>query len=620
MNHISRPSQSRYRIIIYVISLLALAFLGLYRLGIQPATAYTPDHQPDADQSHAAAFQILPAISFQSSSGATVSEGVGSVSVQVIISQAPTATATVRYITFAGSAGSSDFVSVQGTLTFPTGSTNPQNITVQIIDDSIPEQAENFRLFLYEPVNARIVEPDEFTITITDNDPVPTSTATGGPPIFADALEPNNNFNEASNVDAGGAARCNLTFYPPGDQDFFRWWGQAGISYRVFTRDLDAGLDTQLQVFDTNQNLIAENDDESPGGRTSSVTFTANVTGFYFARVINIIPGDPVDKTYCFEVSRFLEPTPTPPPAFPTGADSCEFNSTLETACLIVVNDSLNLNFIPTLGSPQDTDLFRLWVKPGIFYTCETTIPAGSAADTNIILLDGNGNPFNPWIGNDDKEIGDLGSLVSYLSTYTGWLIVEVGPVNVPPLAEASQHTYTLTCTQLVATPTPTATNTATPAPPAPPGGGTFSTPTPQPTFEIPTPVPTPTQINPADFIPTPVPPPIVDVQPLPTATAVASGQLISIDVTIFFDSNNNYLPEQPEGIFGLDVALFDNATSDLLSYGQTNEAGMIHFEVQAAGTVRIVVPFLSYSQIITQSTDQVLIRVAPGTLPIGIP
>lgn len=71
----------------------------------------------------------------------------------------------------------------------------------------------------------------------------------------------------------------------------------------------------------------------------------------------------------------------------------------------------------------------------------------------------------------------------------------------------------------------------------------------------------------------------------------------------------------------GLDVALFDNATGELLSYGQTNQAGMIHFEnIQATGTVRILVPYLNYSQIITQSTDDVLIRVAPGTLPIGIP
>ncbi|MCL4264001.1 MAG: pre-peptidase C-terminal domain-containing protein [Anaerolineae bacterium] len=606
MKQITTP-RSPYRLTLLALCLLAFAIAGIASLSPQPAIAN--------------AYQ-LPIISIPQNQYFVNEGSIVNITVQINIPPDAASPASVSYATTPITAvPGTDYTSASGIITFTNTSPLQVVIPIQTNVNNASLLDRTFTFSISNPTNATTNPAQSSTlVTIRNTNVTATPTPTGGPPIFADALEPNNSFNEASNVDAGGAARCNLTFYPPGDQDFFRWWGQAGISYRVFTRDLDAGLDTQLQVFDTNQNLIAENDDESPGGRTSSVTFSANVTGFYFARVINIIPGDPVDKTYCFEVSRFLEPTLTPPPAFPPGADACEFNSTIDTACLIVVNETVSLNFIPTLGSHQDTDMLRLWVKPGIYYTCETTIPAGSAADTNIILLDGNGNPFNPWIGNDDKEQGDLGSLVSYLSTYTGWLFVEVGPVNVPPLAEASQHTYTLTCTQLVATPTPTATNTATPAPPAPPGGGTFSTPTPQPTFEFPTPFPTPTAINPADFIPTPVPPPLVDVQPLPTATAVASGQLISIDVTIFFDSNNNYLPEQPEGIFGLDVALFDNATSDLLSYGQTNEAGMIHFEVQAAGTVRIVVPFLSYSQIITQSTDQVLIRVAPGTLPIGIP
>ncbi|HRQ42488.1 MAG TPA: hypothetical protein PLD25_31625 [Chloroflexota bacterium] len=608
MKQISSPSRSPFRLILLAICLVAFVIVGIFSLSPQPPAA--------------SAYQ-LPIISIPQNQYFVNEGSIVNITVQINISPAGGSPASVSYATTPITAvPGTDYTSASGIITFTNTSPLQVVIPIQTNVNNASLLDRTFTFAISNPTNATTNPAQSSTlVTIRNTNVTATPTPTGGPPIFADALEPNNSFNEASNVDAGGAARCNLTFYPPGDQDFFRWWGQAGISYRVFTRDLAAGLDTQLQVFNTNQNLIGENDDETPGGRSSSFTFTANVTGFYFARVINIIPGDPVDKTYCFEVSRFLEPTLTPPPAFPTGADSCEFNSTLETACLIVVNEPRNLNFIPTLGSPQDTDMFRLWVKPGIFYTCETTIPAGSAADTNIILLDEFGNPFNPWIGNDDKEIGDLGSLVSYLSTYTGWLIIEIGPVNVPPLEEASQHTYTLTCTQLVATPTPTATNTATPAPPAPPGGGTFSTPTPQPTFEFPTPFPTPTAINPADFIPTPVPPPLVDVQPLPTATAVAgSGQLISIDVTIFYDSNNNYLPELPEGIVGVDVALFDNTAGELLSYGQTNEAGMIHFEVQTAGTVRIVVPFLNYSQVITQSTDQVLIRVAPGTLPIGIP
>jgi hypothetical protein len=618
MKHVLVQSRLPHRFLLLILCLLAFGTLVAFQLHTQKTAAAAP-----AAAAPVAAYYQTPIISMGATSYSTNEGSPVTVRIQLNVQPPAGTPASVRYTTFPVTAvAGQDYVAISGIITFTNSSPIFQDITIQTIANNTSLVDRYFNFVLYSPINATL-NSAQFTssIRIINTNFTATPTATGGAPIFADALEPNNTFNEASNVDAGGAARCSLTFYPPGDQDFFRWWGQAGISYRVFTRDLAAGLDTQLQVFNTNQNLIAENDDETPGGRSSSVTFTANTNGFYFARVINTIPGDPVDKTYCFEVSRFLEPTLTPPPAFPSGADACEFNSTFDQACLIVVNETVSLNFIPTLGSHQDTDTFRLWVKPGIFYTCETTIPAGSAADTNIILYDANTNPFNPWIGNDDKEIGNLGSLVSYLSTYTGWLFIQVGPVNVPPLEEASQHTYTLTCTQLVATPTPTPTNTATPTPPGSGGGGgTFFTPTPMPTIAFPTPFPTPTPINPADFIPTPVPPPLVNVQPLPTATAVSSGQLVSIDVTIFFDSNNNYLPEQTEGIMGVDVALFDNATGELLSYGQTNEAGMIHFEVQASGAVRIVVPFLSYSQVITQSTDQVLIRVAPGILPIGIP
>src|SRR5690606_32650732 len=116
-------------------------------------------------------------------------------------------------------------------------------------------------------------------------------------------------FNDASTIDAGATARCSLTFYPPGDEDYFRWWGQSGITYRVFTNNLQPGIDTHLRVYDTNQNQMGENDDQSPGSRNSSFEFTATVTGYYYARVVNTVPGDPIDKTYCFEVSRSVQPT-----------------------------------------------------------------------------------------------------------------------------------------------------------------------------------------------------------------------------------------------------------------------------------------------------------------------
>lgn len=610
MERKDQQQPARLRRLIFILFLFVLGIGGVIHFGKGVATAAPAQYQ-------------LPVLSIGQTEY-TVNEG-NQIDVIVQINTLPssTMTVTVEYATSGGTAiPGTDYTAVSGVLTFTSSSLTQIPVTIQTNQNSTTLSDRTFNFTISNPTNATTNPTrSSATVFIRNTDPTPTPVATGSvQPIFADALEPNNNFNEASDVNAGSPATCNLTFYPLGDEDYFRWWGVSGVSYTVATSNLVPGLDTVLYVYSANQNLIGQNNDVTPGDFSSSVTFTANNTGYFYARVINQQPGDPVNKTYCFRVTQFVAPTPTPPPSFPAGADECEWNSTFEAACLITIDTTLALNFIPTLGSQQDTDVFRLWIKPGIYYTCDTEIPAGSAADTNMIFFDGNGNAFSPWLGNDDKELGNLGSQVSYLSTYTGWLYIMVGPVDVLDASETSQQTYTLTCTQTVATPTPTPTNTSVPVA-VPPGGGTFATSTPIPTIAIPTPFPTPTAINPADFIPTPEPPPLVDFQPLPTQTPASGGATaINIQVTVFYDSNNSYLPELNEGIMDTAVALYDNATGELLSFGQTNEAGMIRFETQATGTVRIVVPYLSYTQIVTQASDEILIRVAPGTLPNTLP
>ncbi len=439
--------------------------------------------------------QTLPVLRL-SNSNLTVAESVGTATLNVTVDSSPTTVITVSYATANGTAVSgSDYVQTTGVITFGVNDTSPKQITIPIIDDTAAEDTQSFLLQIFNPVSATLGTPSVAAINITDND----SGATATPQIFADAQEPNNSFNEAAETAADAADLCNLTFYPPGDQDYFRWWGKAGITYIVTTSDLAAGLDTVLDVYNSNQSLIASNDDVSAGIFRSEVRFTAGSDGYYYARVTNKTPIDPVNKRYCFGVESSVQPTSTPPPGFPAAADDCEFNSTIGTACLIVAGETkASLNFVPTLGSSQDTDIFKMWVKPGIFYSCETVIPAGSAADTNMIFWDNNGNPFNPWLGNDDKIPGglDFGSKVSYLATYTGWLFVVVGPVNVPPLDEAPQHEYGLTCLGLESTPTPTPSPTS-----AFTGGGggtgTFPTITPQPTVAFPTAFPPP---PPQDF------------------------------------------------------------------------------------------------------------------------
>jgi hypothetical protein len=581
----------------------------------------------------------LPVVSFTSASS-TVSEGTTPALITVQVSPAPTtSTVTVEYFTQGGSAqAGTDYVSATGSLTFVVSGSTQQNISITILNDALPEPTETLNLFLQNPTNATIGTPNTFILSIIDNDTT-TNTPTGTPmgtltstptrtptgTLLTDQYEPNNTFTDATEISAGQEF-CNLTLWPVGDQDFFTFFAKAGFTYRIFTDNLSPGLDTVLTVYNPQGNVIATNDDFQ-GNKRSQVDITADSSGFYFARIINQDLSDPANKRFCFEITELPPPAPTSTPtARPglAGGDSCEWNSIIEYACLIGVDAAkTGLNFVPTLGSPQDTDMFRLWVKAGIGYTCET-LNLSAYADTNMILLDQNGNPFNPWIGNDDREDPvdppDFSSKVTYLASYTGWLYIMVGPVNVPEYEEASLQTYDLLCSASVSTATPTPTATFRPLPP----GGTFLPGTPQATptlFAFPTFPPTVTPFMLPTSTPTPTPP-VVQFQPLPTATPLSGGgQDITINVTLYYDVNNSFTPELTEGIQNVAVFLFDSATGDLLLFGTTNETGTIRFTLtMVSGPLRVVVPFLNYNQIIVGGSTDLLLRIAPQPLPIGIP
>ncbi len=578
--------------------------------------------QLSATSTHTASAQTLPKVFFNSAS-VDFEENAGIVQV-VVARDLITATETVRvnYNSFAGTAtgNGGDYTNVSGVLEFPTNVAT-RTISITLIDDNVDEPIEFFYIELLNPVNATLGNPFRMQINIIDNDLPAAPTATPGGVILLDAYEPNNSLSEARAVGVGVSA-CNATFWPVGDVDYFRFYAKAGSRYRAQTTDLVTGIDTYLRIYNPQGSVIGSNDDIDVTTRRSQVEFTASSEGFYFAYIENKDPSDPTNKTYCFLVQEIAQPTATPSQTPIAGADDCEFNSLLEYACTIGVGLVYNLSFVPTLGSSQDTDIFRLWMKAGLEYTCET-LNLSPYADTNMIFLDQNGNDFYPNLGNDDKAPGDRGSKLSIRAPYTGYLTIEVGPVNPPPYDESPLHTYDLLCIEEVVTPTPTATATSIPAPVSPgtgTGGPSAATPTP---FGG-TPFPT---VTPIDFTSifqtlTPAPPPSVQIQPLPTATPSSGGQrIVVVNVTLYYDSNNSFTPELTEGIVDAAVALYDNSTGQLLAFGYTNEAGMIRFDsIVASGALRVVVPFLNYSQVVVGDESNILIRVAPQPLPAGIP
>ena len=554
----------------------------------------------------------------------TVLEGdSATISVQIAPALTGNETATVEFLTVSGTAvAGTNYVSTSGVLTF-TAATQTQTFVVQTIRDNVPTPNRTVNLVLRNPTNAELGTPNTVVLTIVNIDATPTPTpspTTGGPAIYSDQYEPNNTFQEAHTFNAAGSALCNITLWPRGDIDFFRFHAKANTAYQVGTTNLAAGLDTFLSVYNPAGNLIAENDDYDPPNRRSQVTFTAGQAGYYYVRIVNQDPSDPANKTYCLDVQESLPPTPTPSQT-PIPGDDCEFNSTIETACTIAPGQTFNANFVPTLGSEQDTDIYRLWVKSGVTYMCET-FNLSAFADTNLIFLNQHGGDFNPQLGNEDKDRlgGDFGSMLTWRATYTGWLHAVVGPVNPPPYEEAALHTYDFRCEILDVTPTPTATNTI-PAPP--PGTGTgpivsTSTPTPDMPLE-----PTITPIDFSFLTPSPTAtPPVVQFQPLPTSTPASGGpQDVLISVTLYYDTNNNFTPDPGEGIQDVAVALYENASGRLLAFGYTNEAGSVSFDsITATGPVRVVVPFLNYSQIVVGGQANILLRIAPQPLPIGVP
>ena len=433
----------------------------------------------------------------------------------------------------------------------------------------------------------------------------PSSTA-----ILVDIYEPNDTLATAYTIAPDIVTVCGAnpaTLWPQGDIDFYRFQLKAGSAYEIFTSSLSAGLDTFLIVYDPQGNQIAHNDDYEFGNRASRVVISAQVNGFYFARITNQSTMNPAGKTYCFQV-REIQGTATPTPVLVGGADSCEPNNSFDEACLLGVGQAFNANFVPLIGPGVDNDFYRLWVKPG-FYTC-STFDLSAVNDTNIILYNQNRD------GLAGSEQTTRASVVSAYINYTGWLYALVGPVVPISYPESSSYTYSFRCVETEPTATPTAVPTRPPttggvAPPAQP------TPTP---FVFPTfpPSPTPFTFETA----TPTPRPNVQINPLPSPTPAGGPQQTdNLNITVYYDSNLNYTPELTEGIADIAVALYEQATGQLLAFGYTNEAGMIQFGgVTAVGPTRVSIPYLKYSQLVTNTQANILIRVAPQPLPIGIP
>ena len=557
------------------------------------------------------------------------------VAISVQISTAPSSNVTVTYRTADGTAtAGSDYTSVSGSLVFTSTGPTVQTFNVTIINDTTPEDSETVNLILQEPNNATLGTTNVAQLIITNDDASSTPTSSASTPIYVDIYEANNNIQTAYTIEVNNTAFCtsdNATLWPSGDIDYYKFWAQAGSAYTVKTDNVDIGLDTYLVLYDPNGNQLAENDTASQTAQNSSITFSASTTGYHYMKVTNEDASDPADKTYCAQVNEIAgtsTPTPTStgtsaPTSTPVpGADTCEDNASFTDACIIAPNEQITLNFVPPSADDTDNDYFRMWVKEGWYYTCETTDLSGYN-DTNMIMYDANQNGL---AGNNDKAFDDLGSLIGYQASYTGWIYLLIGPVVEVAYKDSYRYTYNLVCASDASTATPTATSTivytggtgvvsstSTPIPPATEDVNALATLIAQLTIDAAAGVATQ---------PTATPPANVSINILPTSTPyVPPAILADLSVVLFYDENSDNLPQVIEGIQDMPVFIYDGSTGQLLTLGYTNQAGTLRFSVSPTSEVlRISVPFLGISQIVPTSINEILIRVAPNSLPSTTP
>ncbi|MEH2102761.1 MAG: Calx-beta domain-containing protein, partial [Nostoc sp.] len=108
------------------------------------------------------------------SPSATVSEGSGSVSVTILRNGDLSGTSSIKYATIAGTATAgvdygSEGLESAGTVIFAPGQSSVQ-VSIPIIDDSLPEPDETFSFVIDQPVGATLGVQRTIGITIQDND------------------------------------------------------------------------------------------------------------------------------------------------------------------------------------------------------------------------------------------------------------------------------------------------------------------------------------------------------------------------------------------------------------------------------------------------------------------
>ncbi len=100
----------------------------------------------------------------------------------------------------------------------------------------------------------------------------------------ADDSEPDDSFYRAASISTNGAL-TNRLFDIAEDQDWFSFNAAAGESYVLEAKNLTAGVDTIIKVYDQDGLTLLASDDNSGNGAASQLEWTSPQDGTYFVQV-----------------------------------------------------------------------------------------------------------------------------------------------------------------------------------------------------------------------------------------------------------------------------------------------------------------------------------------------
>jgi hypothetical protein len=279
------------------------------------------------------------------------------------------------------------------------------------------------------------------TPTLTSTPAPATNTPTRGP-VCSDGFEPDDDPGAAKVIDANTAQERAIC--PAGDEDWLLFGGVGGKVYTIDVSRMDPGLDLSLEIFDSDLNSIAFNDDfynrdpanPNPGDTRPQITIRIPTDGQYYIKVRDNAVRGGVDYIYVISLlSESYGPTPTL--VREVCLDLFEPDGLPEQASLITSNEIQQERRLCPSGDADWITFFGKTGKRYIIYTDsrryrgpnEVNGETQAGADTVIYLTDRDGVSILDF--NDDIPGGNtLDSQVEFIPEVDGFYYLQVKNVG----------------------------------------------------------------------------------------------------------------------------------------------------------------------------------------------